>query len=306
MSMTLNPPAETRSGNRPAPPEPLPHRRFGKTGERVPVLGLGTGPAGFGLSDEEAVALYHAAIDRGVTYLDTAPGYERAQAQLGQVLPTRREEVFLATKCWTPRADEALKILEQSLKDLRTDHVDLLYAHCIGSFEPEQLLAPDGVFAGLREAQRRGWTRYIGFTAHHFTWKAEVLLRELEIDAVMLAMNYADRHTYGFEERILPRACELDLGVAVMKVYGGAKGMDYKNERHSALGDRPHHPAFRYALGLPGAAVAVIGMYTVEELERNIEWARGWEPLSQAERARLDAQGRDVAAEWGPHFGEAE
>src|SRR5262249_49921813 len=77
------------------PPAGLPQRRFGKTGEQVPVLGLGTGPAGFGLADDAAVALYHAAIDRGVTYLDTAPGYGRAQAQLGQVLPRRRDEVFL-------------------------------------------------------------------------------------------------------------------------------------------------------------------------------------------------------------------
>jgi uncharacterized protein len=310
MSITLTRPEESTRAAEPADAPaaaagPLPQRRFGKTEERVPVVGLGTGPAGFGLSDDEAIALYHAAIDRGVTYLDTAPGYARAHAQLGRVLPSRRDEVFLATKCWAPTADEALRIHEQSLEDLRTDCVDLLYAHCVGSFEPEQLLAPDGVFAGLREARRRGWTRYIGFTAHHLTWKAEVLLRELEIDAVMLAMNYADRHTYGFEERGLPRARELDLGVAAMKVYGGAKGMDYEKERVSALGDRPHHAAFRYALGLPGVAVAVIGMYTVEELERNIAWARAWEPLTAEERERLDDEGTRVAAEWGPHFGAA-
>ena len=91
-----------------ATPAPLPQRRFGKTHERVPVLGLGTAPAGMGLADDEAVALYHAAIDRGVTYLDTAPGYQRAQSQLGQVLPSRRDEVFLATKCFAGTAQEAL------------------------------------------------------------------------------------------------------------------------------------------------------------------------------------------------------
>src|SRR5436309_15886775 len=101
---------------------PLPHRRFGKTEERVPILGLGTGPAGMGLADEEAVALYHAAIDRGVTYLDTAPAYGRAQLQLGQVLARRRDEVFLATKCWAATAEEALRIHAQSLLDLQTDH----------------------------------------------------------------------------------------------------------------------------------------------------------------------------------------
>jgi predicted aldo/keto reductase-like oxidoreductase len=288
------------------PPAVLPRRRFGKTGEQVPVLGLGTGPAGFGLADDAAVALYHAAIDRGVTYLDTAPGYGRAQAQLGQVLPRRRDEVFLATKCYAATAAEALQIHEQSLRDLRTDHVDLLYAHCVGSFDPEQLLAPDGVFAGLREAQRRGWTRYVGFTAHHHPAKSLVLLERVEVDAVMLAMNYADRHTYGFEERILPRAHSLDMGIAAMKVYGGAREMEYQTLRPSAMGERDHHRAFRYALGLPGVAVAVIGMYTLDELECNLAWARSWEPLTAEEQSRLAEEGRAIAGEWGPHFGVVE
>lgn len=287
----------------------LPQRRWGKSEERVPVLGLGTAPAGMGLTNEEAVALYHAAIDRGVTYLDTAPGYQRAQVQLGEVLPARRDEVFLATKCYAGTAEEALRIHEQSLRDMRIEQVDLLYAHCIGSFEPEQLLGPEGVFAGLLEAKRRGWTRYIGFTAHHCTGRAATLLQaaaagNLEIDGVMLAMNYADRHTYGFEEQVLPLAQTLDLGVAAMKVYGGGKEMNYEAHRESALGQRSHHLAFRYALGLAGVAVAVIGMYTLEQLERNIAWARAWEALTGEEQERLDEEGRVVAAEWGPHFGD--
>jgi predicted aldo/keto reductase-like oxidoreductase len=286
--------------------EALPQRRFGKSGERVPVLGLGTGPGGMGMSDDEAVALYHAAIDRGVTYIDTAPGYDRAHVQLGRVLPARRREVFLATKCWGATAADVLSTHEQSLRDLGVDQVDLLYCHCVGSFDPERLLAPDGAFAGLREAQRRGGTRFIGFTAHHHPAKAHFLLDRVEVDAVMLAMNYADRHTYGFEERVLPRAGELDLGIACMKVYGGARGMDYPTARHSALGERDHRRAFRYVLGLPGVAVAVIGVYTVAELEQNITWARAWEPLTREEEERLSDEGRAVAAEWGPHFGEVE
>lgn len=284
----------------------LPQRRFGKTEERVPVLALGTGPAGMGLPDEPAIALYHAAIDRGVTYLDTAPAYGRAQVQLGQVLAQRRDELFVATKCWAATAEEVLRIHAQNLTDLQTDHVDLLYAHCVGSFEPEQLLAPDGAFAGLREAQRRGWTRFIGFTAHHHPAKSRFLLERADVDAVMLAMNYADRQTYAFEERVLPRAQALDLGIAAMKVYGGARDMAYDTPRPSALGARGHQPAFRYALGLPGVAVAVIGMYSTEELERNLAWARSWEPLTADEEQRLAEEGRAVAAEWGPHFGAVE
>lgn len=285
---------------------PLPSRRFGKTEERVPVLGLGTGPGGMGLPDEEAIALYHAAIDRGVTYIDTAPGYDRAHVQLGRVLPARRGELFVATKCWGATAEEVLRTHEQSLRDLGVEQVDLLYCHCVGSFAPERLLAPDGAFAGLREARRRGWTRFIGFTAHHHPAKSRFLLDRVEVDAVMLAMNYADRYTYAFEESVLPQARELDLGIACMKVYGGAREMDYHAHRRSALGERDHHLAFRYALGLPGVAVAVIGAYTVTEVEQNVAWARRWEPLTREEEERLAEEGRAVAAEWGPHFGAVE
>jgi hypothetical protein len=276
----------------------------------VPVLGLGTGPGGIGMADDEAIALYHAAIDRGVTYLDTAPGYKRAHTQLGEVLPARRSEVFLATKAFAKSAEELLQIHEQSLRDLRTEQVDLLYAHCIGSLEPEEILGSGGVLTGLLEARRRGWTRYIGFTCHHLPGKAvqalEAVIRgEYELDAVMLAMNFADRHTYGFERLVLPLAERLDLGVACMKVYGGAREMNYEVSRESAL-TTGHSTAFRYALGLPGVAVAVIGMYTVEELERNIAFARRWEPLTGEEEERLEGEGRTLAAEWGPHYGAVE
>ena len=291
-------------------PSPLPTRRFGKTDERVPLVGLGTGPGGIGLPDREAIPLYEAAIARGITYLDTAPGYQRAHMQLSEVLPGRREGLFLATKCFASTAEEALAIHEQSLRDLKVESVDLLYAHCIGSLDPEQLLAPDGVFAGLREAKRRGWTRYIGFTAHHHPAKAERLLREalagnLELDAVMLAMNFADRHTYAFETRVLPLAEQLDLGIAVMKVFGGAREMKYEENRDSQLTSH-HQEAVRYALGLRGASLAVIGMNSVAEVEQNLAWARDWEPLQDDEEERLLEHGQALAGEWGPHFGDVE
>src|SRR5207249_9924465 len=135
--------------------------------------------------------------------------------------------------------------------------------------------------------QRRGWTRFIGFTAHNHPSKARTVLDRVAVDAVMLAMNYADRHTYGFEERLLPSAGSLDLGIAAMKVYGGARGMEYATPRPSALGERSHQAAFRYALSLPGVAVAVIGTYAMEELERNVAWGHGREPVTAEEQERL-------------------
>ncbi|MDP6110308.1 MAG: aldo/keto reductase [Planctomycetota bacterium] len=296
MTATLSPQTDT-----------LPTRVLGKTGERVPILGLGTGPGGMGMPNNEAIELYHQAIDLGVTYIDTAPGYDRAQEQLGEVLCERRDEVFIVTKSLVAEGDKALDIFEQNLKTLRVEHVDLAFVHHLGGLDVDTVLSKDGSLAALREAQRRGWTRYVGFSSHNQPWKSQRVLKEAEVDAIMLAMNFVDRHTYNFEEETLPLAKERDVGVAAMKVFGGAKGMDYKPQNQpSQLASSGHHDhslALRYVLGLPGVAVAVVGMYSEKELRQNIEWARQFEPLSPEEEAQLLKQGRGIAKEWGPHYG---
>ena len=132
----------------------LPQRILGKTGEQVPILGLGTAPGGFGLEDAAAIELIEMAIDRGVTYLDTAPGYERAQSQLGNIVPRRRDEIFLVTKVLTSDGKEAVEKLEENLRVLQTDAVDVCYVHSLGHLDVDQVLAKDGSLAGLRDAHR--------------------------------------------------------------------------------------------------------------------------------------------------------
>jgi len=291
---------------------PLPQRILGKTGELVPLLGLGSAPGGMGLADEDAIRLYDRAIDLGVTYIDTAPGYDRAHRQLGEVMRRRRQDVFLVTKTPADTADEALQILEKELAILQTDHADLVYVHHLGGRDVERVLAPDGALAGLREAQRRGWTRYVGFTAHNTAWKASRILGQVEVDVVMLNLNYGDLHTYDFQGEVLPLALADNVGVAAMKVYGGAEGMKYETTqsetcRPSAMkteGHLDHETALRYALGLPGVSLAVIGMYTEAELLENIEWVRRYEALSSAQSAALEEKGRELSSAWGTHFGE--
>jgi predicted aldo/keto reductase-like oxidoreductase len=259
-----------------------------------------------GLRDEDAIALYHKAIDRGVTYIDTATGYGRAQAQLGEVMRVRRKEVFLVTKTHTAEGPKALEILEQNLKLLQTDRVDLTYVHSLGGLDVDRALAKDGSLAGLREAQRRGWTRYVGFTAHNAPYKAAKALREAEVDVVMLAINIGDHHTYNFEEEVLPLAAKQNAGVAAMKVYGGAKGMKYETPIVSALGAQgphDHQAALRYALSLPGVTIAVIGMFSEEELSRNIAWVRGFTPLTEGEERGLLSLGKELSGAWGEHYG---
>ncbi|MCY3666344.1 MAG: aldo/keto reductase [Gemmatimonadetes bacterium] len=288
---------------------PLPQAIFGKTGEHVPLLGLGTAPGGFGLADADAIALFERAIDLGVTYIDTAPGYERAQSQLAHIVPHCRGELFLVSKAHTAHYQEALDIVEKTLETLGTDHLDLVYVHSLGHLDVEQVLAKDGALAGLREAQRRGWTRYIGITAHHAPWKSAKVLREVEIDACMFALSFVDCHIYNFEEVVLPLARAQNAGVAAMKVYGGTIGMDYHKPRPSELansGFDDHERALRYALGLPGVSLAVIGVYNEEELVQNIEWMRRYTPLDAGEQQTLLALGRGFARQWGPHYGPVE
>ncbi len=284
----------------------LPKRVFGKTGERIPILGLGTAPAGMGLDDFDAVDLYHAAIDNGITYLDTAPGYERAQIQLGEVLQTRRDEVFLVTKTFASDAKGAVEILEQSLRDLRTDCVDVTFVHSVGSHDPGEILAKDGALSGLRSAQARGLTRYVGFTAHHWPEKSERLLREAEIDAVMFALNYADKHTYDFQSGPLTVAREANVGVAAMKVFGGAPGMKYETPTRSLMAEtgQDHERAMHYALSLPGVSIAVVGMYSESEIIENVGYARSLEVMSDPDLLGTESAGRILAEEWKDHFGQ--
>ena len=127
----------------------------------------------------------------------------------------------------------------------------------------------------------------------------------------MLGMNYADRYTYNFEELVLPLAVERNVGVAAMKVYGGAESMKYEtgpteSKRKSALashGPHDHQKALRYALGLPGVALAVIGMYNEGELEENLSWVKDYTPLKVPDLPALDRAGRRIAEAWGPHYG---
>lgn len=299
---------------------PLAQRRFGRHRETIPLLGLGTAPGGKGLSDLEAIRLYHHAIDLGVTYLDTAPGYGAAQKQLAEVLKTRRNQVFLTTK--TPTADrtEAVAKLEQNLSDLGVDSVDLVLLHDLGPRDVDRVLSKEGALAGLAEAKRRGLTRYIGFSAHSHPQKARRVVEAGEVDAVLLAMNFADRYTYNFEQQVLPAAFERGIAVIGMKVFGGAPEMEYTVPTPSALavatdlGDRAaerfeidfHDLALRYALSLTGVSGVIVGMFSDDELRAAVRCARDLKPLSAREVELLQQHGRRIAAEWGAHYGPVE
>lgn len=287
----------------------LPQRVLGKTGVRVPIIGYGSAPTGTRRELKDAIALYNEAIDLGVTYLDTAPdftGYGAAQVQLGHVLKDRRKEVFLVTKCHEPNGDAALRLLEKNLKELQTDHADLVYAHSIGSDKMElaAVMGTGGVMETLQKAKQDGLTRFLGISGHDRPWKFLEVLKNFDIDVMMNAVTFVDRHTYGFEHTVWPLAAQKRIGLVAMKVLGGQKGGEAAVSNRMMPLDHVEL-AIRYALSQPNVTTAVIGMATSEELRRNLEIVKNFKPLTTDELIALDKRGRALAKEWKEHFGPA-
>jgi hypothetical protein len=285
----------------------LPTRRLGRIDIQVPLLSFGTAPMGHALYDQEPFEeVINAAVDAGIRYLDTARIYDVAEERLAPILAKQRDRVFLVTKVWTKTRDEALRILETSLTKLKVDHVDLCHLHNVGQFTTEEALGKDGLLDGLREAKKRGWIKHIGCSGHLMPERFIPVLETGEIDLLMCAMNFADHHTYNFEEKVLPTARKHDIAIVCMKVYGGVIGSwdGYKKRQPGRLVSNEHRQdAFDYALSIPGVATCVVGMKSLEELRLAIEAVRKHRPLEGKRRDAVLKKGARLAADWGPHFG---
>lgn len=286
--------------------ETLPHRMLGKTGVKVPVLGLGTAPAGY-RQEKEAVAFYNRCIDSGITYLDTAPefaGYGKAQVYLGQVLKERRKDVFVVTKCWEPDGEKALALLKKNLAELQIEQADLVYAHSIGDDQmlPEKIYAADGVCKALDKAKRDGLTRFVGVSGHNRPARFLKALEEWDFQVMMNAVSPVARHIYNFEEKVWPTAAKKGVALVAMKVFGGAPGGE-KKPKGARLPDRLLPSALRYALALPGLSLAVVGIHDDDELKQDLAWLRDNKPLTAEEMAELDKPAKELATQWKAVYG---
>lgn len=269
------------------PVSPLPLRTLGRTGAKVSILAFGCGSRFLMYAEEEqAQAALNHAIDLGITYLDTAYAYGdgKSESRVGQVMASRRNEVWLATKIPDRSRDEFLRRLESSLKRLRTDHVDLVHIHSLRQADDlAKIEAPDGALKGLLEAREQRMARFIGMTSHT---NGEVMARAIErhdLDCVQMALN-ASRNGR-FEELALPGANKKNLGVIAMKVTGQEflLGNDAGKADITSL--------LRYSMSLP-VTTAVVGMPHLEMLQHNVEVARSFSPLSDKE---MDRMRREIA-----------
>ena len=288
----------------------LPRRVLGKTAEKVPVLALGTAPCGQSktVDTRSVIAIVNEALDLGVNYLDSARIYGNSEEAIGKALRGRRDEAFLTTKVWADDAEKARKSFEQSLRELQTDFVDLVFVHSVGNREVDRVTADDGALKYLLGQKEAGKARYVGISGHSRSPSFVPLLESGDIDVAMLAMNFVDRYTYKFESQVLPVANRHNVGVACMKVFGGIRGGFSKYggpNPGSQMAEKYFSHAVRYAMELPGVATLVIGPHTVEQLRENVRMVKDAQPLTDAERSDLDNIGKQLAAQWGPRFGPA-
>jgi aryl-alcohol dehydrogenase-like predicted oxidoreductase len=257
----------------------LPHRPLGKTGVQVPIIGYGTAPLGkIKVMDAPMVrkseSLLNHAIDQGITYLDTSPDYG-SQPKLGPVVKARRDEIFLATKINKRKRQDVLAEIQQNLKELQTDHVDLVQVHAVNTMaDLETALAPDGAISALEEAKRQGMIRFIGITGHARPAVLAHALQRYDFDTVLVAIGVVDRLASGPEEILLPVARSNEVGVIAMKVFG-----------HGEIKQR--ELALRYSLGLQGVSLAILGMEDESHIDENVQLAQNIAPLSEAEMDQL-------------------
>lgn len=266
------------------PNPPLPERPLGRTGHRVRLFSLG-GQATLerpGARDQ-AVAIVDRAIDLGVNYLDTAARYGQglSQTYIGEVMATRRREVFLASKTHDRTRDGSLRLLDASLRLLRTDHLDLWQLHNVRTAEDlASIFEPGGAIEALQRAREQRMVRFLGITGHY---DPAILLQGIErfdFDTILMALNAADPHHRPFTAELLPRAVAKGMGVIGMKI--PARGRLLRPGGIATMRDAMH-----YVLTLPVSTV-IVGCDTVAQLEENAALARAFVPLPPEQMAHLE------------------
>ncbi len=259
----------------------MPVRSLGRTGIKVSLIGLGGWHLGFKYIDEElSTRIIRTAIDNGINFMDNCWDYNEgaSEERMGKALKDGyRDRVFLMTKIDGRTKKDAAKQLDESLKRMQTDHIDLVQHHEILRFEdPHRIFAREGANAALIEAREAGKISFIGFTGHkdpqiHMHMLDVARENDFQFDTVQMPLNVMDAHYRSFEKIVLPALVEQNIGVLAMKTM--ANGTILESKTVSAI------ECLQYAMNLP-TSVVITGCESMENLEQALTAARTFKPMT--------------------------
>ena len=275
----------------------IPYRRLGRSGERVSVIGLGGWHLGIQSAEQESVRIIRTALDSGINFLDNCWDYNNGDSEIrmGQALRDGyRHKAFLMTKIDGQTKPAAAAQIDESLRRLQTEHIDLLQFHeVIRMTDPQRIFAPAGGMEAVLEAKKAGKVRYIGFTGHknpamHLNMLETAATHQFHFDAVQMPRNAMDAHFESFEKKVLPILVQKEIGVLGMKPMGA--GLLLKSNTVSPV------QCLRYAMSLP-TSVVITGCESLANLQQALDVARNFKPLTTAESAALLAKTQQAARE---------
>jgi hypothetical protein len=268
--------------NSPFDAKGLPTTILGKTRVRIPIMAIGLGSRFMGIDEDKGLEILESAFNSGLYYWDTASIYKNdtqySEERIGKILNPIRSKIFLSTKVSDRKADDVKRTVENSLKRLNTDYVDLFQVHSITSEEDvKQFGEADGVLPVLKKFQEEGVIRHIGFTGHTSASAMKLAAEIYDFDTMLIAMNHQQKGNEPFEEQPVPFAAKKGMGVLAMKVI---------RPRETVNGLSPDD-LLKYALSLKGVTAALVGIDSVEVLQKNIETIKTFKPLSEEKMKEL-------------------
>jgi len=261
----------------------IPYRRLGRTGELVSLIGVGGYHLGRQADERETIRIIRTAVDTGINFLDNCWDYNGGASELRMGKALRdgyRDKAFLMTKIDGRTKESATQQIEESLRRLQTDRIDLMQFHeVIRMLDPERVFGPDGALEAVVAAQRAGKIRYIGFTGHkspaiHLRMLAIARQNGFTFDAVQMPLNVMDAHYDSFAQQVVPVLVEQDIGVLGMKPMGDPFVL--------VSGTVTAAECLHYAMNLP-TSVVITGCDSLPVLEQALHAARTFRPLSEAE-----------------------
>jgi aryl-alcohol dehydrogenase-like predicted oxidoreductase len=267
-------------------PKGLPTRVLGRTGVSLPLISFGSGSRFCRIHDpEKSVEVLHYALDHGLYHWDTAHDYVfegvTSEERLGLALKNRRDEVFLSTKVAERTYDGAMRQLEESLKRLQTDRLDIYQVHMVESLEDvDKIGAKGGVLEALHKLKEQKVTRFIGFTGHLSAEAMKAAAERYDFDTMLIALNHHTEAKGDMEKGAIPAAAAKGLGVMVIKVI---------RPRETVEGIVPED-LIRYALTLKHVTSAAIGHDSLDVLKKNIALLKNFKEMSATEMEAMTAR----------------